>query len=293
MKRVRKAIIPAGGFGTRMLPATKAVPKELLTVVDKPLIQYIVEEIAASGIEEVILITGREKGSMEDHFDTFTELEIFLEKKKKMDLLELVKRTSSLVRMVSVRQPHPMGLGHAILCAQSLINDEPFAVLLPDDLIIAQRPCIAQLLDVYNEYEHPVVAVQAVAKEAVFQYGIIRPEPMRERLHKIKDMIEKPSVVDAPSNLAIIGRYVLPPSIFDILQGTEAGAGGEVQLTDAIKKLLPDMPVLGLEYEGKRFAAGNKAGLISANLFLGLQHPEVREELGAFIGTLDLSEIMK
>lgn len=293
MKRVRKAVIPAGGFGTRMLPATKAVPKELLPVVDKPLIQFIVEEIADSGIEEVILITGREKGSIEDHFDTFMELELFLEKKKKMDLLEAVKKTSSLVRIVSVRQPYPTGLGHAILCARDLICDEPFAVLLPDDLIVARTPCIAQLLDVYNEYGFPVVAVQAVAQEVVHQYGVIRPEPMRERLHQIRDMVEKPPLGSAPSNLAIIGRYVLPPEIFGILSGTEAGAGGEIQLTDAIKRLLPDMSVLGLEYEGKRFDAGNKAGLITANLFLGLQHPDVREELGAFIRTLDLEEIMK
>ena len=278
MRRVRKAIIPAGGFGTRMLPATKAVPKELLPVVDKPVIQFIVEEIALSGIEEVILITGREKGSIEDHFDTFAELETFLEKKGKTDLLEMVKRTSSLVRIVSVRQPYPMGLGHAILCAQHLVNDEPFAVLLPDDLIFATTPCIAQLLHVFDEYGHPVIAVQAVPHEAVAHYGIIRPEPMRDRLHRITDMVEKPSRASAPSNLAIIGRYVLPPDIFDILKETEAGAGGEIQLTDAIRRLLPSTPVLGLEYEGKRFDAGNKAGLISANLFLGLKHPEVREE---------------
>jgi UTP--glucose-1-phosphate uridylyltransferase len=276
-----------------MLPATKVVPKELLPVVDKPLIQFIVEEVAGSGIEEVILITGREKGSIEDHFDTFMELETFLEKKKKMDLLEMVKKTSSLVRIVSVRQPYPMGLGHAILCARDLINNEPFAVLLPDDLIVSRTPCIAQLLDVFNEYGNPVIAVQQVAREAVPQYGIISPRPMRERLHRIEDMVEKPPLASAPSNLAIIGRYVLPSEIFQVLTGTEAGAGGEIQLTDAIKRLLPDMPVLGLEYEGKRFDAGNKAGLITANLFLGLQHPEVQEELGAFIRTLDLSGIMK
>lgn len=293
MKKVRKAIVPAGGFGTRMLPATKVVPKELLPVVDKPLIQFLVEEIASAGIEEVILITGREKGSIEDHFDTFTELELFLEKKKKTDLLEIVKRTSSLVRIASVRQPYPMGLGHAILCAQDLINDEPFAVLLPDDLIVSRTPCIAQLLDVFNEHGNPVIAVQRVPHEAVSQYGVIRPEPMKERLHRIADMVEKPPVASAPSDLAIIGRYVLPPDIFRILRGTEAGAGGEVQLTDAIKRLLPDMTVLGLEYEGKRFDAGTKAGLITANLFLGLQNPEVRDELKAFIGTLDLGEIMK
>ncbi len=293
MHKVRKAIIPAGGFGTRMLPATKVVPKELLPVVDKPLIQFIVEEIAASGIEEVILITGREKGSIEDHFDSFTELELFLEKKKKTELLNIVRRLSGMVRIVSIRQTYPLGLGHAILCARSLINNEPFAVLLPDDLIIAETPCIGQLLDVYNEHGSPVIAVQEVPKSQVHQYGIIAPEPVRERLYAIKDMVEKPKLRDAPSNLAIIGRYVLPPEIFGLLAGQEAGAGGEIQLTDAIRRLLGTMPVLGLQYEGLRFDAGNKAGFITANLYLGLRHPEVKDELAAFLGTLDLSKFMQ
>ena len=293
MGKVRKAIIPAGGFGTRMLPATKVVPKELLPVVDKPLIQFIVEEIASSGIEEVILITGREKGSIEDHFDSFTELELFLERKNKTDLLHMMRQLSGMVRIVSVRQSYPMGLGHAILCAESLINNEPFAVLLPDDLIISATPCIAQLLAIYDEYETPVIAVQAVPDESVTQYGIIKPEPVRDRLHRIKDMIEKPGLSEAPSNLAIIGRYVLPAEIFPLLRQTAAGAGGEIQLTDAIRLLLARMPVFGLEYEGIRFDAGNKAGFITANLFLGLQHPEVRDELRAFLRTLDLSTIMK
>ncbi|MGD0232269.1 MAG: UTP--glucose-1-phosphate uridylyltransferase GalU [Syntrophorhabdales bacterium] len=293
MHKVRRAIIPAGGFGTRMLPATKVVPKELLPVVDKPLIQFIVEEIVGSGIEEVILITGREKGSIEDHFDSFTELELFLEKKKKHDLLDMMKRLSGMIRIVSVRQSYPMGLGHAILCARNLVNNEPFAVLLPDDLIIAQRPCIGQLLDVFNEYGSPVIAVQTVPDENVSQYGIIRPEPIRDRLYGVRDMIEKPAQGDAPSNLAIIGRYVLPPEIFAILGETQAGIGGEVQLTDAIRRLLDTMRVLGLEYEGVRFDAGTKAGFIKANLYLGLQHPEIREELGSFMRMLDLSEFLK
>jgi UTP--glucose-1-phosphate uridylyltransferase len=293
MSRVRKAIIPAGGFGTRMLPATKVVPKELLPVVDKPLIQFIVEEIAGSGIEEVILITGREKGSIEDHFDSFTELELFLEKKKKHDLLAILKALSGMVRIVSIRQSYPMGLGHAVLCARSLINDEPFAVLLPDDLIIAPTPCIGQLVDVYDEFGSPVIAVQAVPEDSVTQYGIIKPEPVRDRLYEIKDMIEKPTVAHAPSNLAIIGRYVLPPEIFAILGTTQAGIGGEVQLTDAIRQLLDTMPIFGLQYQGTRFDAGNKAGFIKANLFLGLQHPEVRDELAAFISTLDGKQFMK
>ncbi len=293
MKKVRKAIIPAGGFGTRMLPATKVVPKELLPVVDKPLIQFIVEEIASSGIEEVILVTGREKGSIEDHFDSFAELEAFLEKKNKLDLLDMVRKISGLVRIVSVRQSYPAGLGHAILCAMTLINDEPFAVLLPDDLILAGRPCIAQLLDVYNEYGNPVIAVQAVPKQSVMNYGVIKPAPVRDRLHEVLDLIEKPPVSEAPSNLAIIGRYVLPPQIFTVLQQTQAGAGGEIQLTDAIRRLLPTHRIFGLEYEGLRFDAGTKAGLITANLYLGLQHPEVKEELQTFMRTLDLSAIMK
>jgi UTP--glucose-1-phosphate uridylyltransferase len=294
MAKVRKAIIPAGGFGTRMLPATKVVPKELLPVVDKPLIQFIVEEIASSGIEEVILITGREKGSIEDHFDSFTELELFLEKKNKLELLAAIKQLSGLVRIVSVRQPYPSGLGHAVLCARSLIKDEPFAVLLPDDLIISETPCLAQLLRVHEEFDAPVIAVQAVPDENVTQYGIIAHETVRSRLHRITDMIEKPSSLAlAPSNLAIIGRYVLPPEIFSFLEDTKAGAGGEIQLTDAIRRLLKTSPVYGLQYEGVRFDAGNKAGFIAANLFLGLRHPEVRDELSAFIRSLDLDGVMK
>jgi UTP--glucose-1-phosphate uridylyltransferase len=293
MAKVRKAVIPAGGFGTRLLPATKVVPKELLPVVDKPLIQFIVEEIAGSGIEEVVLITGREKGSIEDHFDSFIELELFLEKKKKADLLAIVRALSGLVKIVSIRQSYPAGLGHAVLCAKTLINDEPFAVLLPDDLIIAASPCIGQLIEVYDEYQSPVIAVQKVPKESVSQYGIIKPEPVRERLYQIKDMVEKPALRNAPSDLAIIGRYILPPEIFQVLEQTQAGVGGELQLTDAIRKLLGAMPVLGLEYEGRRFDAGNKAGLITANIFLGLRHPEVRDELRNFMTALDLGELMQ
>jgi UTP--glucose-1-phosphate uridylyltransferase len=293
MSKVRKAVIPAGGFGTRMLPATKVVPKELLPVVDKPLIQFIVEEIAESGIEEVILITGREKGSIEDHFDSFTELELFLEKKNKLDLLDVIKKLSSLVHIVSVRQPYPSGLGHAVLCARNLINHEPFAVLLPDDLIIADKPCLSQLMNVYDEFEAPVIAVQTVPDEAVTQYGIIKPDTIRNKLHRITDMVEKPTRTSAPSNLAIIGRYILPSEIFEFLSETKAGAGGEIQLTDAIKRLLPTTPVFGLQYEGLRFDAGNKAGFISANLYLGLHNPEVRDELATFMRGLDLSSIMK
>lgn len=286
MKKVRKAVIPTGGFGMRMLPATKAVPKELLPVVDKPLIQFIMEEIAGSEIEEVILITGPEKSSIEDHFDTSKELELFLEKKERMDLLESVRRTSSPVRIVSARQPHPSGLGQAILRARDLVNDEPFAVLLPDDLIVGETPCIAQLLDVFGEYGHPVIGVQAAPQGAASQHGTIRHESFADKVHRIKDLAEGPSV--ASPNLAVIGRFVLPPEIFAALDGVKGGAGNGAELTNAIRQLLPNMTFLGLEYEGKHFDAGNKAGLIAANLFLGLQHPEVRQELREFIRTLDL-----
>jgi UTP--glucose-1-phosphate uridylyltransferase len=293
MKRVRKAVIPAGGFGTRLLPATKVIPKEMLPVVDKPLIQFIIEEVAQAGIEEVILITGREKGSIEDHFDSSAELELFLEKKNKPDLLDLIRPLCNLVHIVSVRQPYPMGLGHAILCAKNLLRDEPFAVLLPDDLIISQTPCIAQLLEVYEKYQQPVIAIQRVPQDETSSYGIIKPQTVGDGLHSVLDLIEKPSVKDAPSDLAVIGRYILPPEIFAHLDKTFAGVGGEIQLTDALRALLPTTPILGLEYEGTRFDAGNRAGFIKANLFLGLRNPEIREELLSFIKDLDIGNAIK
>ncbi len=289
MRRLRKALIPAGGFGTRLLPATKAVPKELLPIVDKPLIQFIVEELVGSGFEELVLVTGRQKGSIEDHFDSLPELEGFLEAKGKGGLLRTMQALSSMIRIVSVRQPYPLGLGHAVLCAKSVLKDEPFAVLLPDDLIVSKKPCIGQLADVFNEFGGAVIAVQRVPDNDVMQYGIIRPRTLRDRLHEVLDMIEKPSKERAYSNLAIIGRYVLPPEIFSALEETPPGAGGEIQLTDAIKRMLGAGPVFGLEYEGKRFDAGNKPGFVKANIYLGLRHPEVREELLSFIESLDLA----
>lgn len=292
MKRVRKAIIPAGGFGTRLLPATKVIPKEMLPIVDKPLVQFIMEEIAQSGIEEVILITATGKGSIEDHFDTFAELDLFLEKKNRTDLVDSVRSLTQLVNIVSVRQPYPMGLGHAILCARNLIGDEPFAVLLPDDFIIARTPCIAQLLAVYEEYHQPVLAIQPVPDQDVSSYGIIRPQTISEGLYTVLDLTEKPPLEDAPSNLAVIGRYVLPPQLFPELEKTYAGAGGEIQLTDALKALLPTTPILGLEYEGTRFDAGNRAGFVKANLFLALKNPEIKDEVLSFIKELDINKII-
>ena len=289
MARLRKALIPAGGFGTRLLPATKAVPKELLPIVDKPLVQFIVEELVASGFEELVLVTGRQKGSIEDHFDSLPELEGFLESKGKLDLLETMKGLSNMIRIVSVRQPSPLGLGHAVLCAKTIINNEPFAVLLPDDLIVARKPCIGQLAEVFNEFGDPVVAIQRVPMSDVKQYGIIKPRTVRDRLYQVVDMIEKPTEERAYSDLAIIGRYVLPPEIFTALEETPPGAGGEIQLTDAIRSMLGKRSVLGLEYEGRRFDAGNKPGFVKANVFVGLSHPEVRDELLSYIRELDLA----
>ena len=288
MKPLRKALVPAGGFGTRLLPATKAVPKELLPIVDKPLIQFIVEELVESGFEELVLVTGRQKGSIEDHFDSLPELEGFLETKGKGDLLQTMQALSKMIRIVCVRQPYPLGLGHAVLCAKSIIRDEPFAVMLPDDLIISKRPCIGQLADVFNEFGKPVIAIQRVPDNDVMHYGIIRPRTVRDGLHEVLDMVEKPSREQAYSNLAIIGRYVLPPDIFSALEETPPGAGGEIQLTDAIKRMLGRGSVFGLEYEGRRFDAGNKPGFVKANVYVGLRHPEVREDLLSFIQTLDL-----
>ncbi len=292
MKKLRKALIPAGGFGTRLLPATKAVPKELLPIVDKPLVQFIVEELVESGFEELILVTGRQKGSIEDHFDSLPELENFLETKGKADLLKMMQSLSNMIRIVSVRQPAPLGLGHAVLCARGIINDEPFAVLLPDDLIVSKKPCIGQLADVYHEFGDPVIAIQSVPESDVRQYGIIKPRTIRDRLHQVLDMIEKPSQETAYSTLAIIGRYVLPPEIFTALEETPPGAGGEIQLTDAIRRLLPKRSVLGLEYEGRRFDAGNKPGFVKANIFVGLRHPDVRDELLAYIQELDVAHYL-
>jgi UTP--glucose-1-phosphate uridylyltransferase len=288
-RRLHKALVPAGGFGTRLLPATKAVPKELLPIVDKPLIQFIVEELVGSGFDELVLVTGRQKGSIEDHFDSLPELEALLGQKGKGDLLQTMQALSKMIRIVSVRQPYPLGLGHAVLCAKSILEDEPFAVLLPDDLIVSKRPCIGQLADVFDEFGRPVLAIQRVPDNDVTHYGIIRPRTLRSGLHEVLDMIEKPSLEQAYSNLAIIGRYVLPPEIFSALEQTPPGAGGEVQLTDAIKGMLAGGTVLGLEYEGRRFDAGNKPGFVKANVYLGLRHPEVRDELLSFIQTLDLA----
>lgn len=281
--KVKKAVIPAAGFGTRFLPATKVVPKELLPIVDKPTIQYIMEEVASSGIEEVILITGREKGSIEDHFDTSTELENYLKKKGRDDLLQMVQKIAEMVTLVAVRQKEPLGLGHAVLCAKKVVGGEPFAVLLGDDLIDAKVPCIRQMMELYQKLDGAMVAIQKVPKSETHLYGIIKGKKIEDRLYRVEEMVEKPRQGEAPSNLAIIGRYILPPQIFEVLEKTQPDQRGEIQLTDAIKELNQNLPVFGYEFIGDRYDAGDKLGYLQANIAFGLKHPELGKKLKNYL----------
>ncbi len=281
---IRKAVIPAAGFGTRFLPASKAVPKELLPIVDKPTIQYIAEEAIATGITQVILVTGREKGSIEDHFDISFELEHHLRSKGKADLLKLVQDISEMVQIVSVRQKMPLGLGHAILCAKQIVGNHPFAVLLADDIVDADPPCLRQMIDVYNELGKGIVlAVKEVPRDEVYQYGIIGGELMDGRLYRVNSLVEKPPVEEAPSNLAVIGRYLLPPEIFEVLEELPPGKGGEIQLTDAIARLGETYPIYGYKFKGERYDAGDKMGFFEANVRFGLKHPELGSRIRAFL----------
>lgn len=284
--KVRKAVIPAAGFGTRFLPATKAVPKELLPIVDKPTIQYIMEEVVAAGIDEVILITGREKGSIEDHFDTSGELENHLKKKKKEDLLKIIQQISEMVTLVSVRQKEPLGLGHAILCAKRTVGNEPFAVLLGDDLIDSQIPCIKQMIDLYSSEMQAIIAIQQVPQEEAHLYGIIKGQKVKERVYRIEEMVEKPPKGRAPSNLAIIGRYILPPQIFSILEKVPPDRNGEIQLTNGLVELNRKDAIFGYEFIGDRYDAGDKLGYLQANISYGLRHPELGPKLKEYLKSL-------
>ena len=281
--KIRRGVIPAAGVGTRFLPATKAIPKELLPVVDKPTIQYIVEEAVASGIEQVILITAQGKGAVEDHFGVSAELEKLLKRQKKEDLLQMVKELSKMVRMVAVRQNEPGGLGHAVLCAREAVGDEPFAVLLGDDLVDAEPPCLAQMVEIARQKGGAVIALLRVPATETHLYGIIRGEQVDERIYRIEELVEKPAPDQAPSNLAIIGRYILPPEIFSILEKTPPGKGGEIQLTDALQTLARRMPVYGYEFTGDRYDAGDKFGCLQANIAFALKRPEMAEKLKEFI----------
>lgn len=282
MKKIKKAIIPAAGLGTRFLPATKAMPKEMLPIVDKPTIQYIVEEAVASGIEDIIIVTGKGKRAIEDHFDKNFELEDNLVKKEKFVMLEKV-RASSNVDIHYIRQKDPKGLGHAIWCARKFIGDEPFAVLLGDDIVQAETPGLKQLIKQYEETHCSVVGVQQVGDHETDRYGIVDPISKEGRRYQVKQFVEKPKLGTAPSNLAIMGRYVLTPEIFIYLDRQEIGSGGEIQLTDAIEKLNEKRTVYAYDFEGKRYDVGEKLGFITTTIELALQHDDLREELLAYL----------
>ena len=282
-KRVRKAIIPAAGLGTRFLPATKSQPKEMLPIVDKPTLQYIIEEAIQSGIEEILIVTGRSKKSIEDHFDRSVELELELEQKGKTEMLEMVQDISNMVNIHYIRQKEPKGLGHAVHCAKSFIGNEPFAVLLGDDIVDAETPCLKQMIDAYDEYKTSILGVQEVAKENVDKYGILDVKYIEDRVYKVKDMVEKPSVEDAPSNIAILGRYIITPEIFNILENQEAGKGGEIQLTDALQTLATKEAIYAYNFEGRRYDVGDKLGFLEATVDFALKRPELRDDFMAFL----------
>ncbi|MBG9794325.1 UTP--glucose-1-phosphate uridylyltransferase [Paenibacillus dendritiformis] len=277
--KVRKAIIPAAGLGTRFLPATKAMPKEMLPIVDKPTIQYIVEEAVASGIEDIIIVTGKGKRAIEDHFDSIFELEYMLRERDKLALLEEVQKPSELADIHYIRQREPRGLGHAIWCARKFIGNEPFAVLLGDDIVEANTPCLRQMLDVYESYEAPIVGVQPVPWEDVSRYGVVAGDQINERLLRAKQLVEKPARQQAPSNWAIMGRYILTPRIFELLEQQKEGVNGEIQLTDAIAELSQEEKVLAYHFEGERHDVGEKLGFIKTTLHYALQRPDLRGEL--------------
>lgn len=277
-KKVRKAVFPAAGFGTRFLPATKAIPKEMLPLVDKPILQYGVEEALAAGCDQIIFITSHGKSVMEDHFDSNFELEASLEKRGKKELLEVVRRVSNMANISYVRQKEPLGLGHAVLMAREVVGDEPFAVILPDDVVDAHTPCIGQMIEQYDQRQSSIIATQVVDGPAISAYGVIDGTPLEDnpRMMQVKGMVEKPKLEDAPSNHAIIGRYILTPAIFDLIEKTPAGVGGELQLTDGIRALLASEKVYSYAFEGKRYDAGDKLGMLTAMVDFTLK----REDLG-------------
>jgi len=283
MKRIRKAIIPAAGLGTRFLPATKATPKEMLPVVDTPAIQYIVEEAAKSGIEDIVIISGRGKRAIEDHFDKSYELEDVLLKHNKLDELEEIRSISHMANIYYVRQKEARGLGHAIHCAKTFIGNEPFAVLLGDDLVYSEKPCLSQLIEAYEKYQSSIVGVQKVDMDKVSLYGIIDGDEIAPKVMKVKDLIEKPDKSSAPSNVAILGRYILEPQIFDILENQKPGKNGEIQLTDALKTLLGMQDIYSFEFEGKRYDLGDKLGFVEATIEYALRREDLKQELKTYL----------
>lgn len=283
--KVRKAIIPAAGLGTRFLPATKAQPKEMLPIVDKPTIQYIIEEAVASGIEEILIITGRNKKSIEDHFDKSVELEMELERAGKQEMLDLVKGISDMVDIHYIRQKEPRGLGHAINCAKSFVGNEPFAVMLGDDVVESEVPCLKQLINCFNEYKTTILGVQTVAPENVDKYGIIDGIHIEDRVYKVKKLVEKPAVEEAPSNIAILGRYIITPQIFEILENTKPGKGNEIQLTDALETLIKHEAMYAYDFEGRRYDVGDKLGFLQATIEFALRREELRDGFIEYLNT--------
>jgi len=291
--KVRKAVFPAAGLGTRFLPATKAQPKEMLPLVDKPLIQYGVEESVRSGIRNIIIVTGRGKSAIEDHFDVSFELENLLARRKRKDLLANVRRVSDMIDVSYIRQKEALGLGHAVLRARDLVDREPFAVVLSDDVIDAPKPCLQQLLDVYNECGASVLALMEVPHDRISAYGVVAAEPVpfngtSDRLYRVSDLVEKPPADEAPSNLAIIGRYILTPDIFESIEQGQPGAGGEIQLTDALRHLLRSRPIYGYRFEGKRYDAGDKLGFLQATVEFALARPDLGCKFRAYLKSLKL-----
>ncbi|NMM65078.1 UTP--glucose-1-phosphate uridylyltransferase GalU [Clostridium sp. P21] len=285
--KVKKAIIPAAGLGTRFLPATKAQPKEMLPIVDKPAIQYIIEEAVASGIEEILIITGRNKRAIEDHFDKSIELEQELIAHGKDELLKVIKDISNMANIYYIRQKEPKGLGHAINCARTFVGNEPFAVMLGDDIVDSEVPCLKQLIDCYDEYKTSILGVQKVLEENVSKYGIVKGMHIEDRVYKVKDLVEKPSIKEAPSNVAILGRYIITPSIFDILDNTTPGKGGEIQLTDALKVLMSNEAMYAYNFEGRRYDVGDKMGFLQATVEFALKREELKKPFGEYLFSLN------
>ena len=287
---IRKAVFPAAGLGTRFLPATKAQPKEMLPLVDKPIIQYGVEEAVASGVDNIILVTGRGKNAIEDHFDVAVELETFLEARGKTELLSEIRQISNLINVSYVRQGEPLGLGHAVLVTQPLVGDEPFAVILGDDVIDATPPGLQQMIDVFQEVQGPVLAVERVPQDDVSAYGIIDAEEIRPGVYRIRDMVEKPTRDEAPSDLGIIGRYILTPDIFPALEETAKDRTGEVQLTNGLRRLLEERPIYGCRIDGVRHDTGNKLGYLKAVVYFALRRPDLAQPFSEYLRTIDLQQ---
>ncbi|MBQ7704972.1 MAG: UTP--glucose-1-phosphate uridylyltransferase GalU [Selenomonadaceae bacterium] len=285
--KVRKAVIPAAGLGTRFLPATKAQPKEMLPIVDKPTIQYIIEEAASAGVEDIIIVTGRSKRSIEDHFDRSIELEMELEKAGKAELLEMVKSISEIANIHFIRQKQPLGLGHAVLTASHFIGEEPFAVLLGDDVVVSQKPVLQQMVEVFNEYKTSILGVQEVSDEAISLYGAVDGRQVDEDIYKVRDLIEKPKKENAPSNIAVLGRYILTPTIFSYLENQAPGVGGEIQLTDALNRLSKDEAMYAYVFKGHRYDVGSKMGFLQANIEFALRNPEIADDLKKYLQSLN------